>query len=126
MRRLVAILLAVLWLGACGSEVYFDDVVPYPGGCNRLGLEPDVCTALVDEAMTRIGVSTTEVRRVELVSEDRCGDDRELLCVRSLPFIGGVRVTLVDGTIHWTSLACPLGDRPPPAWCPRWSRSGVA
>ena len=117
MRRLVAVLLAVLCLGACDNEVYFDDVVPYPAGCPRLVIEPDACAALVGEAAARLELSTTAIARTDLLSQDRCGDDRRTLCRRTLPLAGTVRFTLTDGSFRWIAVTCPLGDAPPPAWC---------
>jgi hypothetical protein len=114
--RVVAALGLALALGpgvlaACSPSVHFEDARPFPGGCVDVRLGEDQCGVLVQEAQTKLGIAEASIERVDMLTEDRCGPVREILCTRSLGFAAGVRFHLTDGTDRWaTVILCPPGS----------------
>lgn len=110
--RALGVALSLVLAAACGTPaastapVYFGDAQPYPGGCAELQIVGEACDAIVENARVRLGVDLASIHAVDILTEDRCGDVRELLCTRTTAFIAGVRFTLKDGSRLWTAVFC--------------------
>jgi hypothetical protein len=74
--------------------VFFGDARAYREGCGAVQLVGEVCDAVVEEARSRLGVNHSAMEAIDILTEDRCGEARELLCTRATAFIAGVRFTL--------------------------------
>ena len=92
---------------ACGGPVYYGDAVPFPKGCASFGRTIDQCTALVERAQGELGLVPTDIASIDILTEDRCEADRNVLCSR-----GGtveplsVRFVKTDGSSEWTTVYC--------------------
>lgn len=101
---------------ACGaparsaaSPVYFGDAQAYPGGCAAVQLVGEECDAAVEAARMKLNLDPAAIEAIDILTEDRCGPARELLCTRSGAFVAGVRFTLSDGAMVWGTVACVPG-----------------
>jgi hypothetical protein len=102
------VLAVCLALAGCATEeIAFGDALAYPGDCGRLVLDDATCAALVEDGLRQLALDVSDVERIELLTEDRCGDARESLCTRGIGFAAGVHVILRDGSSVWTNLTCP-------------------
>lgn len=102
----------LLGVSAC-APTYFGDAVPYPEGCSLIGRDASQCAAIVDAAETELSLSGADIVAVDLLTEDRCGDDRSILCTRSSAMAFPVRFTLRDGSFRWVAMYCVI-DQPRP------------
>jgi hypothetical protein len=89
--------------------VFFGDAQAYPEGCAAVQLVGEACDAAVEAARVKLGLDLSAIEAIDILTEDRCGEARELLCTRSTAFIAGVRFTLKEGSIVWTTVACVPG-----------------
>jgi hypothetical protein len=100
MRRNVAVLMAVLLVGALtagATTVASTTGVPYPVGCWLHGLSSRRCALVVDAVERTHGVDPSAVREVRLLGDPGCGGDPGQMCVRTTSFAWRVRLALDDG-----------------------------
>jgi hypothetical protein len=103
MRIVLGLVVGLLLAAAC-RPTYFGDAIPYPAGCDDLQRERAQCDLLVDTAKAQLGVSDNDITAVDLLTDDRCGDDRfDPLQSRRRPCI--------FGSIHSPRWLAPMDDR---------------
>jgi hypothetical protein len=66
----------------------------------------EACDAAVEHARAKLGVNLLDIESIDLLTEDRCGATREVLCTRSIAFVTGVRFILRDGSVVWDTVTC--------------------
>jgi hypothetical protein len=110
--RWLVLLVVLLGTSACGPT-YFGDAVPYPEGCSQIDRDASQCAALVDAAETELNLARADILAVDLLTEDRCGEDRSILCTRSSATAFSVRFTLRGGSFRWVAITCVI-DQPRP------------